>query len=94
MSRYKLVAGSESEIQETVNDLMDKGWTPQGGIQVYVVHREKGKIMYFQAMVRSAIAKSENIDAIRSEIEMRAAPTAPVPAPAPVPKWLDPNKFD
>lgn len=42
--------GPESDIEDAVNFMISKGWTPQGGIAVY----DAGMTGFYQAMVKNA----------------------------------------
>jgi hypothetical protein len=42
-----LTAGSEKELVDKVNDHIDNGWRPQGGVSVRDIYPE-----YYQAMIR------------------------------------------
>lgn len=48
---YRIVSGiTSTSLEETVLDLMEMGWKPDGGI-VFVPETDETKQMYFQAMI-------------------------------------------
>ena len=53
--QYKICEGNGREqLEQQVNENIQKGWLPQGGISVVFVPGLRGGWWYFQSMVRTA----------------------------------------
>ncbi len=48
---YQTVQSSAYQIDEKINALIKKGWTPLGGVSVWIDQGD-GSIYYVQAMIR------------------------------------------